>query len=247
MAILMDYDYPDNLKARHIIEIEEILDTLQGQHTIIIPFVTNIREHISGITEETTVCGIYLTLCTILKTWDSISLLAQYWHYSSIMTLLRVIEEANMQCNLFVSDLQESKNINDWFAGNIIEHKKWREKMDKLINHNEINLYSMETYMYQIHSQFPHNGYLWILENVSPFTEDFDFEWPVGYYKTISALKNLASHYMTTCVITLKAIYLFVIKDQQVFDELDEILKKDNPDIGRTDISNSIKVKFKKS
>mgnify|MGYP001588103487 CR=1 FL=1 len=67
-----------------------------------------------------------------------------------------------------------------------------------------------------------------VLESVSPFTEDFDFDGYTGFYRIISWLRAGS---LTTTNITLKLVYSSVINNKEYVAKLNEILIRYNPTI----------------
>lgn len=236
-----------DLKHEYFGQITSLLKSLEDQYVDLVPFVKDMRWKISDITEHTAVCAVYLLLCSVLRIWDSIFLLAKSGHYSSVMSLLRMMDEALTQCNLFAFDFQEWKHVNldTWFSGEIITNKIWREKMWALHEDWGVDVYSMTTYIYGMESQIAHSGYVGMIENISPFNEDFDFDGPTGYYRTVWALWSGLNH-MTEFNIALKWAYLLILKDHAGYDKIDLILSKYNPTINQETVSQDIKEMFPK-
>jgi hypothetical protein len=188
-------------------------------------------------------------LSWVLNTWDSIILLANKGKYSSIMILLRSIEEALMQCKLFLLDSNENKtkNINEWFNWSIISHWTWRDKMTANLPDEWIDIRSMQSYLYKMESMHTHTSYISILENVSPYSEDYDLDWCTGYYRTNEALQWIALPKMNLMAITLKWIYKLIVQDNQSVSKLNNLISKYNPNMW--DVANFQKVidKFPKN
>lgn len=227
-------------------QIEILIIELEKQYNDIVPFVKNLEKYIKDITEQTFFSAVYLLSSSILSIFSSINILAKNWEYNSIMTLLRKLDEATTLCNLFSFECNEndSNNLNKWFSWKIIDHKIWREKTDTLPEWINIDFKSLQSYLYQMTSQSAHNWYSSLLENISTFTENYD-NWLTWYYHTISALK-MTLWWITEFIITLKWIYLFVIKDVENYDKLDLILEKYNPNFWKNNDFSNIEKDFPK-
>lgn len=67
----------DNLKNDFIEEIDFLIASLNHQLIILTPYIRDMRSKILDITEETTLCAVYLLLCSVIKLFDSILILAK--------------------------------------------------------------------------------------------------------------------------------------------------------------------------
>ncbi len=230
IELLQNPNILEELEIKYKKEIADLIAELEKQYKDIIPFVESLRNYVKDITEQTFFSAVYLLANSILSIFTSINVLSVKWEYASIMTLLRKLDEATTLCNLFIFDCKEnnSENLNKWFSWKIIEHKIWREKMDKLPEWVNVDFKALQSYVYQMISQAAHNWYSSLLENISPFTENYDNK-STWYYRTISALK-MTLWWITEFIISLKWIYLFIIKDVKIYNKLDLVLKIHNPD-----------------
>ena len=166
--------------------------------------------------------------------WNSLFLLAEKGESSGLGSLIRVIKEGNMQIELFALEATEKNryNLDRWFSGQIIEHVKGRKKVAEFFKNslpnNDVDLEKLSSHIYQMESQASHNAYTSILELVSPFFEDYDFDGYSSCYRTIAWLRY-ASGSLETTNVTLKLIYSTVINDEESYKKIDEILIKYNP------------------
>jgi hypothetical protein len=234
--------FATNLRLRHDIlvqdkrEIAILLSALQSQHSELSPFVHRLKSYVKDITEETHICAVYLILCHIFENWDSVFLLADNGKSNAVGNLIRTIKEGIMLTELFCFDCKnnDSTNLKRWFSGYIIEHSVGREKMSKNFDESLINpqldFKKMDAHIYQMESQVPHNSYATILELVSPFTEDYDFDGFTGYHRTLAWLRY-ATGSLAATNISLKAVYSYIINDEQIYNNLDKILLKYNPNL----------------
>lgn len=214
-------------------EIHQILKKLRSQHNELLPFVKEIKKYIQDITETTYVCAAYLLLCHTFQNWNSLFLLAEYGKNSAIQTLIRMIEESLKLIELFVVESKNKRdNIDKWYSGEIIIHGTGRKMTNKffddLLNTNS-DIEELETHIYQMESQTPHNSYASVLECISPFTEDYDFEGYTGFHRTNESAIKYAEGKMKTTIITLKTVYSLLLKDQHGFEKVNKILLKYNP------------------
>lgn len=228
--ILSNY-YTENNK-----EINIILSKLLSYYNEILPFVKNIRKNIHTITEQTHICASYLILQQSFQNWNSIFLLSKHGMSPGILCLLRTIKEGLDLICLFSmeSHKQEAHYLHRWFAGEIIEHGKYRSELEKFYtNENFFNIENITnssdlkinaTSIYKIDSLAVHNAYLPLVQNISPFTQDYDTE-ITSYIRTLSALKYAAES-MNQTTITLKTIYRFILNDREKYIQLSDILTK---------------------
>lgn len=215
--------------------IGSLLLRLHNQYGDLLPFVHKLKPHITDITETTHVCAIYLLLCRVFDDWKTLFILAGKGKSSAVGNLVRMIKEGNMLVNLFAIEFSNKTraNLDKWFSGEIISHSTGREEMGKYFDKylpSELDDRKLAAHIYQVESQFSHNAYATILELVSPFTEDYDFDGRTGYYRTISHLRYAAGSLENTNI-ALKIVYSLVTNDEEVFKKVNEILIKYNPKI----------------
>lgn len=239
----------DIYMKKHISEIDLLLKRLKQELLEISPYIKDLRWHINDISEETAINANYLIFSSVIQKFHSIIILANEWQYSSIIILLRNIEEGILQCNVFSQEYfnNENENLRNWYLWKIISHSVWRELISSTINSDDTDIKGLKSYIYQMTSQFAHNWYVSVLESISPYTEDFDIDWVTPYYRTISSLKS-AFRSMDNLVIALKSSYMYLLKDFSKYDEIDRILLKYNPDLWKVEsMNNNIKDMFPKS
>jgi len=210
--------FPNTLTDTKIVkklEINHLLAQLDNQHKELFPFVKQIKLSIGDITEQTFVCAVYLLLCRVFDNWKSIFMLSQEGKSPAIGNTIRAIKEALMQIELFSVDSSnmDRTNLDKWFSGDIIAHSIGREKFSEVKD--------LSKQVYSIESQISHNGYVSVLESISPYTED------TGYHRTIALLKYAIGS-METTNIAMKFVYLYIMKDKDAYQKLDEILIKYN-------------------
>ncbi|GAG73368.1 unnamed protein product, partial [marine sediment metagenome] len=201
-------------------EIDQKLSRLRDQYTELLPFVKGIKKHIKDITETTHVCAVYLSLCFAFQNWNSLFLLAEYGKNSAALALIRMIRESLTLAELFALEFSknERENLDKWCTGEIIPHRIGREMVSKFFDELSLipNLLpphyikNLMTNLYQMESQVIHSSYAPILECISPYTENFDFEGYTGFYRTKIFLKH-AEGMMTATSSTLKLVYLLLL------------------------------------
>jgi len=241
----------ENIKRKDINEINNLLNTLQNQNNELIPFIKAIKTKIPDITAQTHLCAVYLLLCLSLQTWQSLFLLAKNGFYSQIMTIIRMIEELTMLSNNFTLEFKNNSDeaLKKWFSGIIISHGIGRDAVSQFIEEGStfqnIDTKQLQAHIYKIESLTPHCAYGSLLENISPFTEDFDFEGFTGFRRTTSMLR-CAIGPMSSFTITLKGVYLILLNDHDSYNKIDQILLKYDPAMREKVISKNIQEIFKK-
>lgn len=238
-ALLHNPDMLRSIQERDKLKIGLLLSRLREQYSELFPFVKKVKLHINDIIEETYVCAIYLLLCHVFDNWNSFFILAENGRSSAAGNVIRTIKEGIMQIELFSIDSlsEERTNLDKWFSGDIIRHVTGRRKVgeyfDESLPFSEVNVKELSSQVYQIESQVSHNAYASILELVSPFTEDYDFDGYSGYHRTLAWLRY-ASGSLEATNIVMKMVYLMVIKDAESFKKINEILVRYSPETGRT-------------
>lgn len=215
-------------------QIKKTLLVRRDQHSELLPFVKKIKLHIGDITESTHVCAIYILLCHIFENWNSLFILAEQGKNSAVANLLRMIKEGVAMVELFTMEFAkgESTNLDKWFSGEIIGQEICRKMAGEFAKEyspcQEVNVKELDAHIYQMESQASHNSYLSVLELVSPFTEDFDFDGYTGFVRTCAWIKygSLAS-----TNIALKLVYQLLTRDKKDLERLDKILIKYNPEM----------------
>lgn len=231
--------------------IGKLLEELTQYCEELQPFISQLKNNISDIAEQSHLCAIYLLMCFNLQTWQSIYMLSREGFYSQTMSLIRIIKESSMICSLFSLEKMQNKEqyLKKWFSGEIISHSNGRKAEEEFFEKNspcpEIDLKRLQSYIYQMESQPAHCSYASMLENISPFSEDFDLEMYTGFRRVIPAL-NYAKGSMEDMNITLKSIYLIMLKDSSRYNELDTILIKHNPRYKNATVSEDVLKMFKK-
>lgn len=206
------------------------------QYSELLPFVKGIKKHIKDIVEETVICAVYLLMCRAFHDWKALLLLLHAGMNAPALTVLRKIKEAVDIVDLFIMDADKntSKNLEKWFSGKLLTpsdtHKSREEFEEKYSPNSDVDLVKMKSHIYQMESQSAHNGYVSILESVSPFSEDFDFD---GYTDTHYARES-ARHIeasMTELALALRLTYSVLLKDGMGVEKIKGIIAKYNPDI----------------
>ena len=210
--------------------IAEILVVVENYYKELAPFIINLRKNVNDITEETHICAVYLLMSHAVQDWKAAFLLARNGDIES-WVFIRLIKESIALADLFVLEFRkgERKYIDKWFSGEVIGHASCREAHEeffKELKENEgIDIKKMASEIYHMESFVIHSSYSTMLESVSPFTEDFDYSGRTQYSRT-STMLPYAKGSMEAVNISLKLIYLFLIKDAEAYENLDKILIK---------------------
>lgn len=207
--------------------ITQKLDLMDNYYKELLPFIKNLRVQVRDIKEETHICAIYLLLSYTSREWKSFFELSKSGDSNS-WVFIRLIKEALALVELFVLDSQkdEFKNIKKWFSGQIVSHSVFRETQEKRFKELGFteDIKEMNTIIYQSESLAIHRSYPTILESISPFVEDFDYEGNTQYVR-VSKMLSYAKGSMNTMAITLKSVYGSIEKNEE-YKALDEILEK---------------------
>lgn len=240
-------DYENDLISWYKKDIEIINKKIQIVLLELSAYVYWIRELIPDITASNPICGIYTTLCSCLESFKSIAILWDWWYYQEIMTINRKIEEAKTQCEIFIYDMNDGINTNfeKWLTWSIISHSTWRKKSANVYSSADFDIESMKNYTYRMESNISHNGYIWMLEMLSPFSLNYDIEGSTRLYRTIWWIELSVEKLKSFCIL-LKMVYLYILKDNKKYDQLDLILLKYFPDIWKSDIPENVKKDFPK-
>ncbi len=247
LALLYDPNLLIELMQENQVWIEFYIDNTRKVLITLRSYLENIKSTINDITEQTHIVAIYLLLSSTFYEWDSFLNLASSWKYSSAYTILRKINEAIDQVELFIHDCrdQEDKNIQDWFSGKIIGNELSRKRIDaEMEKISEIDVKWLLSHLYQVESNPSHNGYSSILELVSPFTEDFDHTWPTWFHRTLSLVKSL--YPINNLIRVLRLYYLLVVPDWKIELALKNIQKNWGADWESGITSEWVKTKFPK-
>lgn len=222
--------YPEHQKDRDLKEIQEGLNKLKSIYSQIEKKIKKIRNLISDITDQSTLCAVYLIYGKVLRTWEAVFLLSSKGYNFEIMELIRSINENLDLIKTFHLD-KEQKYLTQWFQGEIIGHRISRELGDKFlrnsgiksIKEHDLSPYDISTDVYRGFSKYTHCSYAALIaESVDVFNEDFDWNGYAGTHYTlhnIGALENT----MATTLITLKLTYQ-KLGDTNSYKEIDNIL-----------------------
>lgn len=216
-------------KERDKKELNEKLDILDAKFEKLTPYIKQIKNHISTITEKTQKSACYLIFHKVIQSWEALMLLARQGFYYESMEMLRSIGENLDLVHLFIND-KDSKNLANWFNGDIIEHSKSRDKFDEVVNEAKIldrnvDFKSIKTKIYRTFSQYTHGGYVAMLESINVFSKDFDFDKTAGYHRLNETFSSFESLF-TNIVFTLSNYNLLVCLNLKNVDELNIMLPK---------------------
>lgn len=213
------------------IEIKNILGSTINQYNDLVPFIKRLGDRVFDITEETHFCAVYLLLCQTIIYWESLFLLAKNGNSSAMQLTLRTIKESLTLAELFSFEFAnlENKHLKKWFSGEIIPHGAYRERIKDFFaeNSEEENTFLEDTSrdLYRMESHSIHVAYTSVIENISPFSEDFDFEKYTRFRRTSYNLSYVKDA-MDGATIALKFVYKFLLKDLDGYNQLDKILLK---------------------
>ncbi|MGK2849020.1 MAG: hypothetical protein ACSLEX_03055 [Minisyncoccota bacterium] len=212
------------------VEINNILVDITGQYSELVPYIKRLKNFVPDITEETHYCAVYLLFCQSATYWDSIFLLAKNGNSSAIQVITRTIKEAFALTELFSLEFYEGKNehLLKWFSGEIISNGAHRRAMNEFFEKTQSGatiLEEMSRDLYRMESHSIHVAYTSVLECISPFTEDFDFEKFTRFRRTSYNLGYVKGA-MDGTNIALKFAYKFLLRDLESYDQLEKILIK---------------------
>lgn len=225
-----DVLYPNKQKRKDIANIQEEISKLKLIHRQIRCRIKKIKNLIPDITDQSTLCAVYLIYGKILQTWEAIFFLALRGYNFDIMELTRSISENLGLIKTFHLD-KEQEHLKQWFRGKIIVDRVSRKLEDKfikngvvkpIIEENNLSPYDIATDVYSVFSNYTHCSYAALLDSVDVFNEDFDWNLYAGSHYTlhnIDALKNS----MAATLITLKMTYL-EIRDVVSYEEINKML-----------------------
>lgn len=248
-ALRLDPDILDKNSKKFKKETEENLQSLKNYYNELFPIIKSFKKNIKDIIEETPACATYLLLCNMFKTWDAFFELVNLQHHFAALVLIRNIKECSALIELLAIENYNNTDsfLSKWFAGEIINHKECREEIKKFFNNHKKESgpqYPTElaTHLYSAESQAPHNSYASILESISPFSEDFEFEGHTANFRTIHVTKYAIGS-MTRTNIAIKLATMFVYKDTDTLAAVENVLIKYNPQMESAE-SNYIIKKF---
>lgn len=234
-------DYSEIQKERDRQDIIQSLQQLESIHQRILPHICDLRKLIKDITEKTMICAIYLLFGKVMQTLEAIFLLAKEGRNQEVMDLARSVNENCHLITLFVFDSSDGY-LNRWFDGEIIEHAKAREAIDKFLNpknpvsKEELPVYEVSTYIYRVLSKYTHGSYAALLDSVDVFNKNFDFHRFAGYHYIKRNLHIIRNAIVET-LLGLKTLYL-AIKDDHNYLEINNILKEIMPTVTEEEMRN---------
>lgn len=228
-ALKEDPNLIEKDKERSRMEIALKLPTLEQYFSELLPFIKNLRGYVQDITEETFICAVYLSLSHACQDWKSLFSLARNGDYGSF-AFVRLIKEAIALSDLFVLDSRKNKHkhLSEWFKGEIVGHGACRIAQDEFMQEGGMVVDEMKniaSHIYQMESLVIHGSYISMIESVSPFTEDFDYDGRTQYSRTNNGL-DYAKGVMDAMNINLKLVYGQLIGDKEKYEQLDKILTK---------------------
>lgn len=229
MAMLANPLYPAQRKKKDMDQISEKLAPLREIHAKLVPRVKKLKELVPDITEQSTMCAIYLLYGKVLQTWDSIFLLASHGHGFDIMEFRRSIGENLDLIHTFHLD-ESGEHLKKWFEGEIILHSVSRNIADewlkkgkiKEVEEGKLTPKQMAVDIYRGFSRYTHRSYVALLDCIDPFNEDFDWDLNAGAHWTLNNMHALEAAMVTT-LIALKMTYR-ALRDDTSYTEVDKML-----------------------
>ena len=220
--------------ASSVLRTAPLVRRLRVQHEALLPFVKQLRTHVTDIAEHTHICAVYLIACRMFDTLMTVTDLITDGRSPSVGSLLRDVEEDTMLIETFmIESFNSGHSLRDkWFAGGIVTHGEGREVADRFHKMypvaDNVDLKKLSNHIYQMQSQGVHPTYISMLELISPFTEDYDFSDRTQRYRSI-AYARFACQKMTAVNISLKGIFGLMLRDDAAYQKLNELLLKFEP------------------
>lgn len=212
-------------------EIKQELVKLREYYDALEKVTKALKGHVSDITDDQFTTAIYILATHNLQTLNSIFTLAENKGASS-PSLIRVVKEINAQIDLFRMEFKKGdrRNLDEWLCGEIISHGAFRKaKADEAsiaLGKDKAEKLKADTLnVYRLESQMTHNSYAALLENISPYTEDFDYSGHTQHERTIHMLKYTKGT-MDNFAIVLKGVFAHMENGDKTRDEIDRLMKE---------------------
>lgn len=218
---------PDKQRANDLLLIEARVVSLRDVLSKVIPYIKNIRQKFTFITDQNKYVACYLLLGKVVKGFEAIFELAKGGFSYDIMVLIRSNREAMDLAQLFLV----SKNTNDlakWFKGQPIKNHAARIAVDEFINNSDVLSKAVPhkeiaAGIYHSLSMYDHISLTALIDAIDIFHDDFDFEGYAGaHYTAHEALPYLRGE-VAAFIITLKHYYSEE-KDHKSYKELSALL-----------------------
>ena len=218
--------YPQQQREKDLQKIQEKLKRLKSIYLEIEVRIKKLKILIPNITEQTTLCAVYLIYGKIIQTWRVIFLLTERGYNFETMELNRSIIENLDLIHTFYLD-KDSTHLSKWFQGEIITNGIARNLVDEYIADNSVNTHGLSPYdmandVYRGFSKYTHCSYVALLESIDVFNEDFDWNGYAGAHYSLKHTNALETT-MTTNLVTLKHTYL-ELKDMESYSVINKIL-----------------------
>ncbi|PIZ96397.1 MAG: hypothetical protein COX80_01410 [Candidatus Magasanikbacteria bacterium CG_4_10_14_0_2_um_filter_33_14] len=237
-ALKQDILIRTHQKNLDIAQIKKHIAILKKRRDKLFPYLKLLKNNIPDILDETFESACYLINAQIFKLWDTIFILGEQGNNVSLMVIIRAIKEYNMLLNFFALECKDDKKDNElkkWFNGHLIMHGDGREKIKSLMKDDDAfnetdadNHKNLGTHVYKIESALAHPSYVSVLENIDPFTKDYDFELFVGINRCVSALEY-AYGTLNNTILAMSAVFGFVFDDLNSYKELNTLFDEYHP------------------
>lgn len=221
--------YPELQKLKDLEGVKIIVSKLKIIHSKIEAKVKEWRQLAPEITDQTTMCAVYLIYGKVLQTWEAIFVLSELGYNFSCMELVRSIIENLSLIETFHLDI-ENKHLAPWFKGKIIDHGTSRKVSNEFVNSGDlktikeagISFENMARDVYRGMSKYSHCSYVALLDSVDVFNEDFDWTGYAGAHYTLHNI-HMLENTMTAMLITVKLTCLS-LKDSESYKQINDIL-----------------------
>lgn len=155
--------YPQQQRLKDMEEIREEIEKLKSIHSQIKEEVKKLKKLIPDITEQTTLCAVYLIYGKVLQTWEAVFLLAERESNFDVIELIRSINENLDLIKAFHLD-KEEKYLKRWFEGEIIDNGVSRKLIDEFSKEMTpefeekygLSLYDLSKDVYRTFSKYIH-------------------------------------------------------------------------------------------
>jgi hypothetical protein len=224
---LTNLAYPQDEKLATKYKVSKSLKLIENKLPEIKDIIRSIKKYIPHIWDQNAITAVYLLLGKTYSNLETILSLAKGGHNLEIVEIARAAHESLDLAFLFLEDGQE-KRLENWYKGKIINNKKARELLHRIINtekNSKVNLpiYDTKTDIYGIYSLYTHSSYSALLDSVDVFHEDFDYDRIAGMHYTLRYFDAIIINLVTSLLLELKNVYV-KLKNLEKIQEIDNLL-----------------------
>lgn len=189
--------------------------------------IKHLKKFVPSVLEQNKLTAIYFLITKAFFDLEAtIKLVDNGFSYQAI-NIARSANEAIDMVFLFIEE-NDGKDLKKWFKGEIIPNEASRKSADKVMNSGifgniKFPVYELKKDVYDVYSEFTHNGYGAVLDLIDPFHKDLDFNRLTGYHFSLKYFEITIQNIEFNILLALKFVFIYLDQKKQI-ENIDNLL-----------------------